>query len=247
MALPMVTRWGVHDVAAFPTDTHLDAPGLNHGRFRTCLTMTLPDPTRPVPIEDSTRCDRCPAKSHAPMLRAVVTFGADRGREKFWASSRMRTPTQTRAVIEFSRARGPYTARRKFSPATVLRAGALLLKRQHSLVAYGVGQLTLQRLYRRESATCFRPVQFWRSRLSRWNSSSHPIQIPALPMMSVGAPHTGAVHRSGAFLLNRSSAPSGRKTYSCDSLNGVLFCWNPADHWIKRLPWPDRVMSERTQ
>ena len=80
MALPMVTRWGVHDVAAFPTDTHLDAPGLNHGRFRTCLTMTLPDPTRPVPIEDSSRCDRRPAKPHGPMLRAVVTFGAGRRR-----------------------------------------------------------------------------------------------------------------------------------------------------------------------
>ena len=78
MALPMVTRWGVHDVAAFPTDTHLGAPGLNHGRFRTCLTMTLSDPTRPVPIEDSSRCDRRPARSHGPMLRAVVTFVAGR-------------------------------------------------------------------------------------------------------------------------------------------------------------------------
>ena len=107
MALPMVTRWGVHDVAAFPTDTHLGAPGLNHGRFRTCLTMTLPDPTRPVPIEDSSRCDRRPAKSHAPMLRAVVTFVAGRGRGNFWASSLMRTPAQTRVVIESLRVRVP--------------------------------------------------------------------------------------------------------------------------------------------
>ena len=108
MALPMVTRWGVHDVAAFPTDTHLDAPGLNHGRFRTCLTMTLPDPTRPVPIEDSSRCDRRPAKSHAPMLRAVVTFGAGRDRGDFLDSSLVRTHAQSRAEIEFPRARGPY-------------------------------------------------------------------------------------------------------------------------------------------
>ena len=107
MALPMVTRWGVHDVAAFPTDTHLDAPGLNHGRFRTCLTMTLPDPTRPVPIEDSSRCDRRPAKSHGSMLRAVVTFGARRRRGDFLDSSLVRTHAQSRAEIESPRVRVP--------------------------------------------------------------------------------------------------------------------------------------------
>ena len=73
----------MRDVAAFPTDTHLGAPGPNHGRFRTCLTITLPHPTRPVPIEGSSRCDRRPAKSHAPMLRAVVMFGAGRKRGEF--------------------------------------------------------------------------------------------------------------------------------------------------------------------
>ena len=124
MALPMVTRWGVHDVAAFPTDTHLDAPGLNHGRFRTCLTMTLPDPTRPVPIEDSSRCDRRPAKSHAPMLRAVMRFGADTRSAELLASSHVRTHAQSRAGIESSRARVPYIAGREFSPATTLRTRA---------------------------------------------------------------------------------------------------------------------------
>ena len=100
MALPMVTRWGVHDVAALPTDTHLDAPGPNHGRFRTCLTMTLPDPTRPVPIEDSSRCDRRPAKSHAPMLRAVVTFVAGWRGGVFWNSSGARSHALSRAHLE---------------------------------------------------------------------------------------------------------------------------------------------------
>ena len=140
MALPMVTRWGVHDVAAFPTDTHLDGPGLNHARFRTCLTMTLPDPTRPVPIEDSSRCDRRPAKSHAPMLRAVVTFVAEPRRRDFSDSPLVRLHAQSRTEIESPRARGPYTAGCEFSPATVLRAATLQLKPKRCLSAYGVGK-----------------------------------------------------------------------------------------------------------
>ena len=94
MALPMVTCSRLHEVAAFPTDTHLDAHGLNHGRFRAVLTMTLSEPTRPAPIGESAPCDPRPGKSHGPMLRAVVTFVAGRRRGDFWNRSHVRTCTQ---------------------------------------------------------------------------------------------------------------------------------------------------------
>ena len=100
MPVPMVTRSRLHDVADFPTDTHLHAPALNHGRCRTGLTTTLSDPTRPAPVEDSSRCDRRLGKSHDAMLRAVVTFVAGRRRGDWLDRSHVRTRAQPRAEVE---------------------------------------------------------------------------------------------------------------------------------------------------
>ena len=74
------------------------------------------------------------------------TLVAERGREDFGDSSHVRTNAQSSAGLESSRARAPYMAGGEFSPATVLRAGALKSKRPRSLPAYGAQELAAQRL-----------------------------------------------------------------------------------------------------
>ena len=80
MALRMVTRSRLHGVPAVPTNTHFDAPGLHHVRFRTAFTMTpsrIPRarcPSTKAPHATSTLT----GKSHGPLLRTLVRFVAGR-------------------------------------------------------------------------------------------------------------------------------------------------------------------------
>ena len=85
----------------------------------------------------------------------TMTFIAGRENRKICDSSLVRTHAQSRARIKSSRARGPHTARCEFSPATVLRTGALQSKRTRSLVAYGPrrSQTALQPLYAYDDAS----------------------------------------------------------------------------------------------
>ena len=74
---------------------------------------------------------------HASASRGMVTFVAGRRRPDLVDSSRVPIHAELRAEIESSRARDPYTANLKYSPATVLRAATLHSKWTHSLAAYG--------------------------------------------------------------------------------------------------------------
>ena len=65
-----------------------------------------------------------------------MIFVAERGHEGICDSSIMRTDAQSRLEIESHRARGPYTARCGFSPATVLRSDALQFERKRFHAAY---------------------------------------------------------------------------------------------------------------
>ena len=71
-----------------------------------------------------------------------MTSGAGRCSGDSVDSSDVRTHAQSRAQLESPRARGPYTARCEFSPATVLRVTALQSNSTRCLVAYGAAQLT---------------------------------------------------------------------------------------------------------
>ena len=76
---------------------------------------------------------------HASASRGMVTFVAGRRRGDFGDSSLVRMDAQSRAEIESPRARGPYTARCEYCPATGVRPDALQSKRQRFLFAYGAG------------------------------------------------------------------------------------------------------------
>ena len=72
--------------------------------------------------------------------------GAERRRRIFLASPFLRTPAQSRAEIEPSRARGLSTDRCEFSPATPMRTAAHASKKTRSLAAYGAPKLMAEPL-----------------------------------------------------------------------------------------------------
>ena len=78
------------------------------------------------------------AIAHGALL--LVMFVAGRRPLDFLNQSIGRIHGQSRAKLESSRARAPYTARRKLSGATVLRAAALPSKWTRSLAAYSAEQ-----------------------------------------------------------------------------------------------------------
>ena len=74
-----------------------------------------------------------------PPLLSRPMFVAERRWRNFGDPTHVRTPAQSRARIESSLARGPYTAGCEFSPATAVRMGALKSKSKRSRLAYCTG------------------------------------------------------------------------------------------------------------
>ena len=113
------------------------------------------------------------------------TFVAGRRRRDFSDPSLARTHAQSRAELESSRARVPYIAGWESSSATVLRTRAQQSKRTRSPAAYGLGQLTAQRLAQRQPTRSTGPMRWPRSRQFRKNRSSHVTQIRIVGIMSI--------------------------------------------------------------
>ena len=77
--------------------------------------------------------------------------GAGRRWGEFWNPSRLRPRAQSRAGIEYPRARGPYMAGCELSPATVLRAAAQAKYSKHFRAAYGTYRLRPEAPHRTSS------------------------------------------------------------------------------------------------
>ena len=91
----------------------------------------------PLHIRDSPRAFRA-------VSRAGGLFVAGRRSEDFCDWSHVPTHAQSRAEIESSRARAPYTGGREFSPPTVLRSAAPAKYWDRFLTAYGPRRLSTQ-------------------------------------------------------------------------------------------------------
>ena len=75
----------------------------------------------------------------------ATTFGTERSRREFFDSSIMRTDSQSRAEIEYPRARVPYIAGCELSAATVLRNAAQPNYSNRCPTAYGSQRVTVVR------------------------------------------------------------------------------------------------------
>ena len=200
-AVPQQQMHRMHALAVHPRRTdrhrpwappaHLPQPGRGPRASRVAQPPGAHRPER----------DRTTIRSKSPGLR---TFVAGRCSGDCGDSSDMRRPAQSRAEIESPRARGPYTVRCEFSPATTLRHAAQAKYSKRFLDAYDHrhspvgGRQTAKRSSRRrlkEVKQLAKVVRCYRLNAEQRDPSPHA-RLPLLPLgrQPVTPNHKRALH-----------------------------------------------------